>query len=58
MIEAGKSESKRDDLIKGMSKMTIKDIQMSPEEFKISHKGDKGQAESLLKKKRKSPSKK
>lgn len=57
MIELGGSEAKRDELIAGMSNLTLEDkkIAMSPEEKKIRKEGDKGQSERLLGKKRKSP---
>lgn len=57
MVALGGSESKRDELVAGMSSMTLEDkkIVMSPEEKKIRKEGDKGQSERLLGKKRKSP---
>ena len=60
MIELGGSEKKRDELIDGMSKMSLEDrkIVMSPEEYKIKTKGEHGQGEDLYDKKRKSPGKK
>lgn len=60
MIELGGSEKKRDELVDGMSKMSLEDrkIVMSPEEFKIKSKGEHGQGEDLYDKKRKSPGKK
>lgn len=57
MIAAGGSEDKRDELVAGMSNMTLEErkIDMSPDEKKIRKDGDKGQAEYLLDRKRKSP---
>lgn len=57
MIEAGGSKSKRDELVAGMSSMSLeeKKLVMSPEEMRIRKEGDKGQSEFLLSRKRKSP---
>lgn len=60
MVEAGGSEERRDDLIAGMKSLTLEErkIAMSPEEKLISKKGDKGQSEFLISKKKNSPSNK
>lgn len=60
MIESGGSEKKRDELIAGMKHLSLEErkIIMSPEEKLISVKGDKGQSESLIERKRNSPSNK
>lgn len=52
--------NKRDDLIAGMKNMTLEErkIIMSPEEKAISKKGDKGQSEFLIDRKKNSPSNK
>ena len=60
MVEAGGSEQRRDDLVAGMKNLTLEErkIVMSPEEKLISKKGDKGQSEFLIDKKKNSPSNK
>jgi hypothetical protein len=54
MIEAGGSQDKRDDLISGMSSLSLEErkIIMSPQEKEISKKGDHGQAEFLVSRKK------
>ena len=60
MIEAGGSEKKRDELIAGMKHLSLEErkIVMSPEEKLVSLKGDKGQSEFLIDRKKNSPSNK
>lgn len=50
MIEAGGSEKRRDDLVAGMNNMSLEErkIVMSPQEKEISKKGDHGQSEFLV----------
>ena len=60
MIEEGGSEKLREELVDGMSNMTLEErqIMMSPEEKKTQKVGDIGQGEHLVDRKRKSPSNK
>lgn len=59
MIEAGGSESKRDELVAGMNNMTLeeKKIMMSPDEKRAMKEGDKDQAQRLLSSKKKKSTK-
>lgn len=60
MIELGGSEEKRDELVAGMNMMSLEErkIMMSPQEKEISKKGDHGQSEFLIDRKKNSPSNK
>jgi cell division cycle 14 len=60
MIKAGGSEVRRDNLVDGMNSMSLEDrkIMMSPLEREISKKGDHGQSEFLIDRKKKSPNNK
>lgn len=60
MVEAGGSEERRDGLVAGMKSLSLEErkIVMSPEEKLISKKGDKGQSEFLIDRKKNSPANK